>query len=203
MTQISIKVFQQEIQFLAGAEKPNQLLKSFLPQVAFIGKSNVGKSTLVNAVCNRKSLSRVSNTPGRTQQINFFSVANKFLITDLPGYGFAKAHSSQRQKWEGVIPHYLYNEKKLTLVNLLIDARRGIKEKDVQVIELLKDSKQNFQIVLTKSDKVNCIEKSLVDVKRFLSLLGCFCNVISTSSKSAQGIKELRVMILDAIKQKT
>ncbi len=195
MTKFSNKIFRQEIKFIAGVTQTNNFPKSMLPQIAFWGKSNVGKSSLINTLCKQKSLARVSHTPGRTQQINFFSVANKIIITDLPGYGFAKVSKSQRIHWQNLISYYLHHEDKLELVNLLIDARRGIKDNDIEVMELLQSCNKKFQIVLTKTDKVNVNDKYLLELENYLDALGYVCSIISTSSKNGNGIKELQLSI--------
>ncbi|MDG1436861.1 MAG: ribosome biogenesis GTP-binding protein YihA/YsxC [Rickettsiaceae bacterium] len=200
MAQLTTKIFKQEAKFIAGVARIDQFPRLFLPQIAFFGKSNVGKSSLINTICNRKSLARVSHTPGRTQQINFFSIADRILIADLPGYGFAKVPKSQRSDWVKLITHYLQNEEKLKLVNLLIDARRGIKPNDIEIMELLKSCGKEFQIILTKADKVNVNDKFLTELKDLLATLGCLCNVISTSSKSGLGEKELQLSIMQFIK---
>jgi len=201
VAELTTKIFRQEAKFIAGVARTDQFPKLFLPQVAFFGKSNVGKSSLINTICKRKALARVSHTPGRTQQINFFSIADKMLIADLPGYGFAKVPKSQKVDWQNLITHYLHNESKLQLVNLLIDARRGIKENDIEIMELLKASDKNFQIILTKTDKVTINDKFLVELKDYLATLGCLCNVISTSSKSGNGTKDLQLSMVQSIKQ--
>lgn len=200
MAELNTKIFKQEAKFVAGVANIRQFPKLFLPQIAFFGKSNVGKSSLINAVCKRKNLARTSHTPGRTQQINFFSIADKILIADLPGYGFAKVPKSQKLEWEQLITHYLQHEQNLQLVNLLIDARRGIKENDVAIIDLLKFYDKNFQIILTKTDKEKVDDKFLVELKDFLATLGCSCNVIITSSKNGQGAKELQLSMVQSIK---
>lgn len=198
MAELNIKIFKQEAKFIAGVARIDQFPKLFLPQVAFFGKSNVGKSSLINAICRRKALARVSHTPGRTQQINFFSIDNKLLITDLPGYGFAKAPKSERANWHKLISYYLENDTNLQLVNLLIDARRGIKENDIEIMQLLKSCNKNFQIILTKTDKVNINDNFLSEFKHYLEALGCLCNVIITSSKNGIGIKELQLSMVQS-----
>lgn len=196
-----VKIFRQEAKFIAGVARPEQLPKLFLPQIAFLGKSNVGKSSLINIICKRKALARVSHTPGRTQQINFFSIAEKMLLVDLPGYGFAKVAKSQKAIWEKLILHYLQNSEYLQMINLLIDARRGIKDNDVEVMELLKACNKEFQIVFTKADKVNINKSFVVEVKEYLTNLGCSCNVITTSSKSGVGVKELQYSMVQSVKR--
>ena len=194
-----IKIFRQEAKFIAGVARPDQFPRLLLPQIAFFGKSNVGKSTLINTICKRKSLARVSHTPGRTQQINFFSIAEKLLIVDLPGYGFAKVSKAQKSDWQKLITYYLRSSEHLRLVNILIDARRGIKENDIGMMELLKACDKEFQIVLTKADKASVDEKSLVEMKDYLTTSGCLCNVIVTSSKSGKGTKELQFSMVQFI----
>jgi len=194
------KLFRQEAKFIAGAGSVNQLPKTGLPEIAFIGKSNVGKSSLINTLCNFQGLARVSHSPGRTRQINFFSLAEKLLLVDLPGYGYAKVPARIKQDWELLITYYLKNSINLKLVNLLIDARRGIKEHDSEIIKLLISYNRNFQIVFTKVDKINSQEELISNVKNFLASLCYSCNVIGTSSRSKDGTKELRFSLAKCLK---
>jgi GTP-binding protein len=187
-TDAGSKIFRHEAKFIAGAAEIWQLPKLFLPQIAFIGKSNVGKSSLINAVCRRKALAKVSNTPGRTRQINFFSIAEKLILVDLPGYGFAQVSASARASWEKLITHYLKNTGHLQLVNLLIDARRGIKENDLAVMGMLREFGRHFQIIFTK-----------VDNKNYLATSGYSCRVIYTSSKSGEGAKEFQLSLAQVL----
>ncbi|GAB4162872.1 MAG: ribosome biogenesis GTP-binding protein YihA/YsxC [Rickettsiaceae bacterium] len=191
-----IKIFRQEAKFVAGVTKPNQLPKLLLPQFAFVGKSNVGKSSLINKICNRRALARVSHTPGRTQQINFFSIADKFMLVDLPGYGFAKVSANQRANWEKLIVYYLENSEHLRMVNLLIDARRGIKANDIETMHLLTSVKKDFQLVFTKADKVGSLDQFTTETQNHISALGLDCNIVITSSKSGFGAKELQASML-------
>lgn len=195
----STKLFRQEAKFIAGAAKPNQLPKFFLPQVAFVGKSNVGKSSLINSICRRKDLARVSNTPGRTQQINFFSLAEKIILVDLPGYGFAKVPKQQKHEWEHLILYYLENSPKLELVYVLIDARRGVKDNDLKIIQLLVSRGKNIELVFTKCDKVNLTEDFETKTKNLLATLECSFNIIFFSSKSGVGAKQLQLSIMQYI----
>jgi GTP-binding protein len=199
--ELGAKIFRQEVRFIAGAAKPSQLPKMFLPQVAFVGKSNVGKSSLINTICRRKNLARVSHTPGRTRQINFFLIAEKLVIADLPGYGFAKVPVEEKQNWEKLILHYLQNSPTLKLVNLLIDARRGIKENDFKVIQLLHSYDKQIQLVFTKADKVKFKEGFEVEIKNYLASLGyLLCNVVLSSSKNGVGAKELQLSLAQYVK---
>lgn len=194
---LGIKIFRQEAQFIAGVARADQFPKLYLPQIAFIGKSNVGKSSLINSICKRKNLARVSHTPGRTQQINFFSIDNKILLADLPGYGFAKVSKVQKADWNRLMTYYLEASEHLSLVNLLIDARRGIKDNDIEMMNMLHDFGKKFQIVLTKADKEKVNDAYLADIKSRLTALGHDdCNVIATSSKNGIGMKELQYSML-------
>ena len=148
----------------------NQIPNFFITGSAFVGKSNVGKSSLINTICNNKNLAKVSNTPGRTRQINFFNLADKLIIVDLPGYGFANVPISVKEQWGVLISYYLRNSYNLRLVNLLIDSRRGIKENDKKVADLLLVNKREFQIIFTKSDKVTNHKNLNDEAQIFLQL---------------------------------
>lgn len=194
------KFFRQEVKFITGVAKISQFPSSFLPEVAFVGKSNVGKSSLINSICNNSGLARVSHTPGRTRQINFFSLVDKLILVDLPGYGFAEVPIFVKRQWEILIAHYLKHSPNLKLVNLLIDSRRGIKQNDMEIAELLLSCNKNFQIIFTKSDKIKDREKLTLDIQNFLATLGHSCSVIYTSSRSKEGAKELQFSLAKCIK---
>ena len=140
--------------FVAGAATVAQLPPLGLPEVAFAGRSNVGKSSLINALTGRKALARVSHTPGRTQQINFFSLADRLMLVDLPGYGYAAVSKQKVANWTGLIEDYLKGRPQLKRVCLLIDARHGLKETDKAAMELMDSSAVVYQVVLTKADKL-------------------------------------------------
>ena len=195
------KFFRQEAEFVAGAAKISQIPQLWLPEIAFFGKSNVGKSSLINNICNNSNLARVSNTPGRTRQINFFSINKKFILVDLPGYGIAEVPLYVKKQWEILINYYLKNSANLKLVNLLIDSRRGIKPPDIEIAELLLSYNKNFQIVFTKSDKTSQRENLSITANNLLATLGYSCNVIYTSSRSKEGARELQVSLAKCIKQ--
>ena len=153
-------LFATPCKFIAGAAAINQIPVDFdIPECAFVGKSNVGKSSLINAVTGM-NCARVSKQPGRTQQINFFSLADKIILADLPGYGYAAVSKQMRDEWDQLILHYLKNRKNLKRVYLLIDARRGIKDNDNQVMEILDSFVLSYQIVLTKADKIENLTKA-------------------------------------------
>ena len=185
-----------QVSFLVGATNFHSLPKSQLPEVAFIGRSNVGKSTLINAITNNAQLVKTSKTPGRTQQINFFQ-ADKFMIVDLPGYGYAKAPINEAKKWQAFNLEYIEHRPQLKLVVLLIDSRIGIGELDLAMIEKLDKWDIRCQIVYTKSDKLNKTEKALLEsVTQFndkYSTLSKFA--IITSSKARDGLDKLRKIV--------
>lgn len=195
-----LKLFRQEVKFIAGAKTTEQIPKLFLPEIAFVGKSNVGKSSLINAVCNHRGLAKVSHTPGRTQQINFFSFTDRLVLVDLPGYGFAKVPRFVQQQWQQLISYYLKQRFNLKLVNLLVDARRGIKPPDLEMAQLLTACNKNFQLVFTKVDKVSFTAEQVKKNQIFLASLGYSCNVIYTSSRSGEGAKELQFSFGEYIK---
>lgn len=199
MAKISTKIFRQEAKFIAGVAYTSQFPKLTLPQIAFCGKSNVGKSSLINSICRRKNLARVSHTPGRTCQINFFSIAEKLLIADLPGYGFAKVSKTQRTEWKKLINYYFHRSEHLKLVNLLIDARRGIKENDIQMMEMLKSCDKKFQIILTKTDKINLNNEFIMEIQNHLVNIDSVCNIIYTSSRNNNGVKEMQINMLQSV----
>lgn len=187
-------LFRKEANFVAGAaDKPQRLPDLSLPEFAFIGRSNVGKSSIINLLCNRRSLARVSHSPGRTQQINFFQVGNSFTLVDLPGYGFAKIPASLRKSWEELILHYLSKRDNLKIVNLLIDSRRGLGENDLKIIELLLSLNLKFQIVFTKSDKLS--NKEALIKSSYDLLTGLTVSFVFTSSRSKYGTEELQLSL--------
>lgn len=153
------KIFSGDINFIFGSYKPGDFPDANLPEIAFIGKSNVGKSSLINTLTSRKALARVSNTPGRTRQINFFQVRELFNLVDLPGYGYAKISASEQRKWENLILSYFNSRPSLRLVVVLVDSRRGINENDIAIFDLLEKYRISFWIVFTKVDKIKSLEK--------------------------------------------
>ncbi|WP_103897325.1 ribosome biogenesis GTP-binding protein YihA/YsxC [Rickettsia fournieri] len=194
------KLFRHQAKFVVGAMNINQIPNFSLPEIAFVGKSNVGKSSLINTICNNKNLAKVSNTPGRTRQINFFNLADKLIIVDLPGYGFANVPISVKEQWGVLISYYLRNSYNLRLVNLLIDSRRGIKENDKKVADLLFANKREFQIIFTKSDKVTDHKNLNDEAQNFLATLNYSCNVMYVSSRSKEGARELKASLAKCIK---
>jgi GTP-binding protein len=148
------RLFAREARFVTGAAEPGALPPDSLPEIAFAGRSNVGKSSLVNALTGRRMLARTSNTPGRTRQINFFDLGGRLMLVDLPGYGYAEASKTEVKRWTGLVRRYLQTRATLRRVCLLVDARHGIKAADGPLMGMLDAAGVSYQIVLTKIDKL-------------------------------------------------
>jgi len=148
------RLFAREARFVTGVAEPGALPPDSLPEIAFAGRSNVGKSSLVNALTGRRMLARTSNTPGRTRQINFFDLGGRLMLVDLPGYGYAEASKTDVKRWTGLVRRYLQTRATLRRVCLLVDARHGLKEADGPLMRMLDDAGVSYQIVLTKTDKL-------------------------------------------------
>src|SRR5438270_13623118 len=151
-------LFAQDCRFIAGAAEADALPEERLPEIAFLGRSNVGKSSLVNALTGRRTLARTSNTPGRTRQINFFALGDRLMLVDLPGYGYAEASKSAVQAWTRTVQHYLRARNSLRRVCLLIDSRHGLKEPARPILLLCGSAGLSYQVVLTKTDKPGATE---------------------------------------------
>lgn len=164
-------------------------------EIAFAGRSNVGKSSLVNALTSRKTLARTSNTPGRTQQLNFFKVGDQLSLVDMPGYGFAAVGKQKVAAWTGLIHDYLRGRANLARVFLLIDARHGIKSTDAPVLETLDQAAVSYQVVLTKSDALGQADlaRQVAAVQAIVRKhAAAFPDLIVTSSKTGDGVAEFR-----------
>jgi GTP-binding protein len=154
------KLFAGACDFVWGATSAENLPPEKLNEVAFVGRSNAGKSSLVNALTGRKSLARVSQTPGATRQINFFDLGGRLMLVDLPGYGFAKRSKTEADSWQEMIFSYLRRRARLRRVLLLIDARRGVMDSDKQVMALLDQTAVSYGLVLTKADELKAPERA-------------------------------------------
>ena len=167
-------------------------------EVCFAGRSNVGKSSLINALTGRKTLARASNTPGRTQEINYFALGEERYLVDLPGYGYAEAPVAVVAKWQALLKQFLAGRQTLRRAFVLIDARHGIKAVDDEILTLLDRSAVTFQAVLTKVDKINMVEREAV-IEQVKSALGkhpaAYPEIIVTSSEKGEGIETLRALI--------
>jgi GTP-binding protein len=167
-------------------------------EVCFAGRSNVGKSTLINALTGRKGLARASNTPGRTQEINFFTLGESHYLVDLPGYGYAEAPVAVVQKWQALLKAYLAGRATLRRAFVLIDMRHGIKPVDEEIMTLLDTAAVTFQVVLTKADKVKAKDRDRVLAqvrKRLATHPAAFPELVLTSSETGDGIPTLRAII--------
>ncbi|MBE6443917.1 MAG: YihA family ribosome biogenesis GTP-binding protein [Alphaproteobacteria bacterium] len=195
-------LFKTPTTFVLGVAKLDQLPLTEMPEVAFAGRSNVGKSSIINALTGQKGLAKTSNTPGRTQQLNFFNLANKLHIVDLPGYGFAKAPEAQVKQWQRIIFAYLQGRVNLKRVFVLIDSRHGIKKSDLEIMELLDKAAVTYQIVLTKLDKIGSgnLTKVMTEVENEISKhAAAYSRVLATSSEKNIGIDNLRAEIANLI----
>jgi GTP-binding protein len=192
--------FKKDISFIAGTSNIRWFPNTDLPEFAFFGRSNVGKSSLINYLCNRKDISRVSNTPGRTTEINFFNLDNKLVLVDLPGYGYAKRSIDDREKWLKLIEHYFLTRVNLLLVNILIDSRRGIGSSDLEIIDFLYKIKKEFQIVFTKYDKLINKTDIIEDCKKHLIQYNYTKQFIFTSSRRRYGAEEVQLSLASYLK---
>ncbi|MDF1794124.1 MAG: ribosome biogenesis GTP-binding protein YihA/YsxC [Thalassobaculaceae bacterium] len=188
-------LFAQECHFVAASATIPQLPPETLPEVAFVGRSNVGKSSLVNALTGRKTLARTSNTPGRTQEVIFFDLGGRLMLVDLPGYGYAKVSKAKQAIWTDTLFAYLRGRPTLQRVSLLIDGRHGFKELDVEAMDLLDRAALSYQVLLTKTDKVKPPELAEMIDKTSAALArhpAAHPVVMATSSETGAGIPELR-----------
>lgn len=192
------RLFARECRFVMGCAKLSQLPDDDLPEVAFAGRSNVGKSSLINRLVGMKNLARTSNTPGRTREINFFDLDGRVMIADLPGYGYARAPKTQVKQWTGLVETYLKGRASLRRSFVLVDARHGIKESDRSIFSLLDTAAQPYQVVLTKADKVKAgsLRALTADISTELAGHGAaHPDIAVTSSRKGTGIAELRAAI--------
>ena len=188
-------LFSKPCDFVMGGASLEALPPTNLPEIAFAGRSNVGKSSLVNALTGKSTLAKASNTPGRTRQMNFFNLADLLMLVDLPGYGYAKAPKTEVREWTHLVKDYLTGRPNLRRVLLLIDSRHGLKEADLGIMKLLDVAAVPYQVILTKSDKIKAAELAQVTEETLLALKkrpAAHPKIIATSSEKKDGIEPLR-----------
>ena len=192
------KLFAGPCDFMLGVAALSQLPDASLPEIAFAGRSNVGKSSLLNALTNRKTLAKTSNTPGRTQQLNYFNLGEKLYIVDMPGYGYAKVSKEQRDEWTKLIFDYLRGRATLRCVFILVDSRHGLKDSDIMLMEMLDEAAVTYRIILPKTDKTKKAElektlsKTLETIKKHAA---AYPAIHATSSVKGSGMAELKAII--------
>jgi len=191
-------LFAGPVDFLKGVVAMVHMPPADRLEVCFAGRSNVGKSSLINALTGRKNLARASNTPGRTQEINFFTLGDERYLVDLPGYGYAEAPVAVVAKWQALLKQYLAGRQTLRRAFVLIDTRHGVKEVDEEILTLLDKSAVTFQVVMTKADKVNAAtrEANIAQVQAALKKHpAAYPEIVLTSSEKGEGIESLRAII--------
>ncbi len=198
------KLFAGPIAFLKSAPALDHLPSPDVPEIAFAGRSNVGKSSLLNALTGRNGLARTSNTPGRTQELNFFDIGAplQFRLVDMPGYGFAKAPKDVVKKWRFLINDFLRGRQVLKRTLVLVDARHGLKEVDMDILEMLDRAAVSYRLVLTKADKIKPTELAAVQAATAVEARkhpAAHPDILATSSETGLGIAELRAAVVEAI----
>jgi GTP-binding protein len=199
------KLFVGEADFIWAANSLKNLPPMSKVEIAFAGRSNVGKSSLVNALTGRNTLARTSHTPGRTQQLNFFNINDRFHLVDMPGYGYAAVDKQKVQAWTQLIHDYLRGRASLARVYVLIDARHGIKPVDETVLETLGTAAVSYQIVLTKADELKKgeLDKRMADtLQKIEKRAAAYPEILPTSSRTGLGIPELRAKIAQLLSER-
>ena len=194
--------FAKPIRFVAGVITMDHMPVLTLPEVAFAGRSNVGKSSLLNALVNNGKLARTSSTPGHTRQLNFFNLNDRLHLVDVPGYGYAKAPKSEIKRWQALLFDYLRGRRQLARVFVLIDARHGVKPEDETMLGMLDDAAVSYQLVLTKADKVpaNTLPTVLARTQQQVAKHpAAHPHVLVTSAANKSGIDALQQAVLEAL----
>lgn len=197
------RIFTGQHEFMLGVAQLSQLPITHLGEIAFAGRSNVGKSSLINALTARRALARTSNTPGRTQQLNFFNIGPEaFILVDMPGYGYAKVSKTKIAAWTKTLKDYLRGRVNLRLACVLVDGRHGLKDSDTEMMQMLDGAAVPYRVILTKADKVKKAEldQRITQTNAVLKKhAAAFPEVHVTSSEKRDGIDELREILLSAV----
>ena len=191
-------LFARDVTFMLSAVSLETLPPARLPEVCFAGRSNVGKSSLINALTNRKGIARASNTPGRTRELNYFNIDERLHVVDLPGYGYAKASKTDIARWTKLTRQFLRGRANLRRVFLLVDSRHGLKPTDIELMEMLDETAVIYQVILTKIDKLKKGEAEKVYNKTLKAIAkrpAAYPDIIATSSEKKTGIDILRAEI--------
>jgi GTP-binding protein len=204
LEEVARKLFSGPITFLKSAPGLEFLPDPVVEEVAFAGRSNVGKSSLLNKLTNRRDLARTSNTPGRTQELNFFDVGEplRVRLVDMPGYGFAKAPKDVAKKWRFLVNDYLRGRQVLKRALLLVDSRHGLKDNDREIMKMLDDAAVSYHVVLTKADKIKASDLREVEsrtAEEARKHAAAHPDIITTSSETGLGIDQLRKAVIQAI----
>jgi GTP-binding protein len=189
--------------FITSAPKLSDCPPETFPEICFAGRSNVGKSSLINKITNRKKLARTSNTPGKTQQMNYYEIDEAFYLVDLPGFGYAKVPKKERERWGRDIQHYLLKRNTLELILHLVDSRHPPSKLDEEFFYWMGSNQKPFAILLTKSDKLsnNKLNTSLAQIKKIVKEMNIEVPIIPCSAQTGKGVNEIQDLILDFVDQ--
>ena len=194
-------MFNAQPKFITSATQLEECPPATLPEVCFAGRSNVGKSSLINALLNKKNIARTSNVPGKTQQMNYYQVGTEFFLVDLPGYGYAKVPKKERERWGKNIREYLLDRESLSLILHVVDCRHDPSQLDEDFFYWMAMNEKPFSVVLSKSDKIsrNKVNQSKAKVRRILKEMNIEIPILPYSSDSREGVPEIKELITEFV----